>query len=271
MKSLKTGCTKRQEGQALVEFLVVAGFVLVPVALGSVYLMKIGNTQHEMQEVARYAAWERTVWSAGGSGPHEKSNSVVLSESVARVLGESDAPIDSIVDGAVVPAADRTFAPMLSIDKGNGQRGPVFREESGDFHTFSFDDDDAASGDVASALASVVSFGLDVNEKGLQTSTITWKHDWIPALDYGEAAITSSTTNTLLTESWNAGSPEKIKDSVEGLVATDLLSDLRIESILSTLSGLVLFEDFDDMNLGKIDVDRVPCHRLVTNREALSC
>lgn len=271
MNSVKSGCAKRQAGQALAEFLVVAGFVLVPVALGSVYLMKIGNTQHEMQEAARYAAWERTVWSAGGSGSHHKSNSVLLNELVARVLGEPDAPIDSTVDGAVVAAADRTFDPMLSINKGDGNRGPVFTEESDAFQTLSFNDDDAATGDIASALAEVAAFGLDLNEKGLQTSTITWKHDWIPVLDYGWDPITSSSTNTLLTESWNAGSPEGIKDSLDGIVATRLLGDMGIDSALSTLAGLAMFEDFDDMELGKIDVDRVPCHRLVTDREALSC
>jgi hypothetical protein len=271
VKRVKSGCTKQQAGQALAEFLVVAGFVLVPVALGSVYLMKIGNTQHEMQEVARYAAWERTVWSAGGGGSHHKSNSVVLNESVARVLGEPDAPIDSAVDGRVVAAASRKFDPMLSINKGNGNRGPIFKEDSGAFHTFSFNDDDAATGRVASALGTVVAFGLDLNEKGLQTSTITWKHDWVPALDYGWAPITSSSTNTLLTESWNAGSPERIRDSLDGIVATSLLGEVGLGTALRTLGGLARFKDFDRLELGKIDVDRLPCHRLARASGRLSC
>ncbi|MDY6929653.1 MAG: hypothetical protein SWN10_21460 [Pseudomonadota bacterium] len=233
--------------------------------------MKIGNTQHEMQEVARYAAWERTVWSARGSGSHHKSSSVVLNEAVARVLGEPVTPVDSTVDGRVVAAASRKFDPLLSINKGDGNRGPVFKEESGAFHNFSFNDDDAATGKVASALGSVVSYGLDLNEKGLQTSTITWKHDWVPALDFGWADITSSSTNTLLTESWNAGSPDRIKDSLDGIVATSLLGDVGLGSALRTLSGLAFFKDFDKLKLGKIDVDRMPCHRLARARGRLSC
>lgn len=271
MKTTESREYQNQSGQALAEFLVVTGFVLVPMALGSVYLMKIGNTQHEMQEAARYAAWERIVWSAGGNGPHQKVNNVVLNETVSRVLGEPDRPIDSREDGRAVTPGNRQLDPMLSINVGAGTRRPIFKEESGALHRFSFSDAKAASGGVAGALGKVVAFGLDLNEKGLQTSTISWKHDWIPALDFGWQPISSSTTNTLLTESWNAGSPARIKDSLDGIVATSLVSNLGIASALSTLSGLARFKDFRKLELGKIDVDRVPCHRLAKARGRQSC
>lgn len=271
MKTTEFRRYQHQAGQALAEFLVVSGFVLVPVALGSVYLMKIGNTQHEMQEAARYAAWERTVWSTAGNSSNRKTDTVVLNEAVARVLGEPDRPIDSREDGRAVTPSNRQLDPMLSINMGGGNRGPVFKEESGALHSFSFSDTKAASGGAAGALGKAVAFGLDLNEKGLQTSTISWKHDWIPALDFGWQPISSSSTNTLLTESWNAGSPARIRDSIDGIVATSLISNLGIASALNTLSGLARFKDFRKLELGKIDVDRVPCHRLAKARGRQSC
>lgn len=260
------------QGQALAEFLVVTGFVLLPVALGSVFLMKIGNSQHEMHEAARYAAWERTVWSSGaGVGSHHKSDDVVLNETVARVLGPPGNPVDSVVDGKDVKPASRRFDPLLGINKGGGVRGPVFKEENGQIHVLSFKDDKAANGLVTKALSNVIAYGLDLNERGLQTSTISWKYDWISSLDYGLAPISVSSTNTLLTEAWNAGSPDNIRDSIDGIVATTLLKNASIGKGLRILGGLARFKDFRRLELGKIDVDRLPCHRLAKAKGRLSC
>ena len=135
-----------QSGQAMAEFLVVAVFALVPVMLGTVFLMKLGNSQHEMHEAARYAAWERTVWSANGKGAHHKSDASVLNEAVARILGEPEAPVDTLVDGKAVKAKDRKFDPMIGINKGDGNRGPVFKEEKDGFHSLVFNDNKPTTG-----------------------------------------------------------------------------------------------------------------------------
>lgn len=266
----KFGVSASQTGQALAQFLVAAAFVLIPMALGSVYLMKIGNSQHEMHEAARYAAWERTVWSAGGGG-HHKSDNAVLNEAVTRVLGEPNAQIDSEVDGKGVKPKDRKFDPMLSINKGNGDRGAVYKEGKASFHTFSFKDNKPSGGKAAKALGKVVSWGLDLNERGLQTSTLSWKYDWIPTLDNGRAPINVSSSNTLLTESWNAGSPDGVKDALDGIVATTLLKNAKVGKALKLLGGLARFKDFKKLDLGKIDVDRLPCHRLAKSKGRLSC
>jgi hypothetical protein len=269
---MKKASSRWCQGQALAEFLVVTGFVLLPVALGSVFLMKIGNSQHEMHEAARYAAWERTIWSSGsGVGSHHKSDDVVLNETVARVLGAPDKPVDSDVDGKDVKPASRRFDPLLNINKGGGNRGLVFKEENGQIHAISFKDDKAASGLVTKALSNVVAYGLDLNERGLQTSTISWKYDWISSLDYGLAPISVSSTNTLLTEAWSAGSPNNIRDSIDGIVATTLLQNASIGKGLRILGGLARFKDFRRLELGKIDVDRLPCHRLAKAKGRLSC
>lgn len=259
-----------QSGQALAEFVVIAGLVLVPVALGSVYLMKLGNSQHEMQEAARYAAWERTVWSQGGDS-HTKSATAVLNEALVRVLGEPDLPIDSVRDQQDVDPGDRRFEAMLSINKGDGVHGALFSENGGAYHTIAFADESAGSGGIAKAWGTVISRGLKLNDKGLQTSTVLWSYDWISILDFGQPAIEARSWNTLLTESWNAGSPQKARASVAGAVATDLLSDRRIGRGLNFLAGLLWFKDFNELELGKVDVEQVPCHRLARGKGVESC
>lgn len=124
---------------------------------------------------------------------------------------------------------------------------------------------------VTKALGNVVTYGLDLNDKGLQTSPISWKYDWVPSLDYGWAPINVTSSNTLLTESWNAGSPDRIKKSIDGIVATNLLKNARIDKGLKLLGGLARFKDFKKLELGKIDVDRLPCHRLAKAKGRLSC
>ena len=62
-----------ERGQALLEILVAATFVLVPVLFLIVYLGKVGDLQHRAHEAARYAAWESISTS---KSPSEISNEI---------------------------------------------------------------------------------------------------------------------------------------------------------------------------------------------------
>lgn len=86
-----------QQGQAMVEFLVAAMFVLVPLFLAISALGKLSNAQHTVEMAARYAAWERTTWyeSTPGSSkfdehnqPNRKSTEEIRNEIAVRVLND---------------------------------------------------------------------------------------------------------------------------------------------------------------------------------------
>ncbi|WP_166253570.1 TadE/TadG family type IV pilus assembly protein [Marinobacter salicampi] len=262
---------KRQRGQAMAEFAVVAAFVLVPMSLGMAFLAKLGDSRHQMHEAARYAAWERTVWSAADPRVNHKANSHVLNETLARVVGEPAAPLDSKADRLDVKPADRKFAPLLYVaDSPTGKRRAIFREDKGKFMDLAFKDDKALAGKAAKAFGSLAARGLSVSDKGLQTSTFSWEHEWIPALDFGQPRLSVGSHNTIMTESWNAGSPQEAKRRIKRMVATSLLANSTVKKGLSAMSKLG-FKEFKQLDLGKIDVDRVPCQRLTNLTKRPKC
>lgn len=261
----------RERGQAMAEFAVVAAFVLVPMSLGMAFLAKVGDSRHQMHEAARYAAWERTVWSATDSRVNHKTSDRVLNEALVRVVGEPSSPLDSKVDGNEVKAADRKFAPFLYVnDPSAGKRRPMFKEDKSKFMDLAFKDSKALKGNTAKAFGNIAARGLSVSNKGLQTSTFRWEHEWIPALDMDHPLLSVSSHNTLMTESWSAGSPKEIKRRIKRLVPTSHLADSKIKMGLSAMSKLG-FKEFKQLDLGKIDVDRVPCQRLTNLTKRPKC
>ncbi|MDX1589773.1 MAG: TadE family protein [Oleiphilaceae bacterium] len=261
----------RQRGQAMAEFAVVAAFVLVPMSLGMAFLAKLGDSRHQMHEAARYAAWERTVWSESDPNVNRKASDSVLNEALTRVLGEPTRPLDSRQDGRDLKAKDRRFAPFLyTLNPPTGKYRPMFREDEGRFMELSFKDEKALNGRASRAFGNIASWGLSVSDKGLQTSTFSWEHEWIPTLDFGQDLLTVSSHNTLMTESWNAGSPDEAKRRIKRMVAASMLANSRVRSGLSAMSKLG-FKEFRQLELGKIDVDRVPCQRLTNLTKRPRC
>jgi len=82
-------------GAALVEFIVIAIFVLVPMYLATQAIGKLGDVRSSAQNAARYAAWERTVWYddtgslyAKKNAPNQKSAAAIRQEAIVRVFNE---------------------------------------------------------------------------------------------------------------------------------------------------------------------------------------
>jgi hypothetical protein len=77
----------------MVEFTVIAIFVLVPLFLAVQALGKFADVRSTMASAARYAAWERTVWSddttstfSKHNAPNQKSTDAIKNEIRVRVL-----------------------------------------------------------------------------------------------------------------------------------------------------------------------------------------
>lgn len=87
--------TRVQHGAALVEFVVIAIFVLVPMYLAVQAIAKLADVRSAAQNAARYAAWERTVWfeDAGSpyaqkNKPNQKSAAAIRQEALVRVFND---------------------------------------------------------------------------------------------------------------------------------------------------------------------------------------
>ncbi len=124
----------RKRGQALVEFLVCASFVLIPLFLIVPMFGKYIDMRHATIQAARYQAWEYTAWYAAdctrnmfanfsGSGNEcpmggfneaqqpFKSRSAVQAEARRRFFSRTDATLtpaaaDEVVQGALAITAD---------------------------------------------------------------------------------------------------------------------------------------------------------------------
>jgi hypothetical protein len=86
-------CHMAQRGAAMVEFIVVALFVLVPMYLAVQALGKFADVRSAANNAARYAAWEKTVWHEDTSStfhaanhPNQKSIAQIRNEAMVRVF-----------------------------------------------------------------------------------------------------------------------------------------------------------------------------------------
>ena len=85
---------RRQDGQAIVEFIIAAMFFLIPLYLIIIALGKFSDVQAGASQAARYAAWERTVWLDDTSWRtrmgtnNRKTTAELRSEIAQRVVGE---------------------------------------------------------------------------------------------------------------------------------------------------------------------------------------
>ncbi|QJE02313.1 hypothetical protein HH212_21700 [Massilia forsythiae] len=122
---MKTPVT-RARGQAMVELLVAALFILIPLFVGIAAVGKLIDVRHTTDMAARYATWERTVWYDGGGDfavlnePNRKSDAAIGNEVAARLLNDRSAGA-----GAVIRDSDRHVAALVNgID-------PMWRDSAG--------------------------------------------------------------------------------------------------------------------------------------------
>lgn len=124
MMQMRT-CRQASRGAALVEFIVIAIFVLVPMYLATQAIGKLADVRAGAQTAARYAAWERTVWYEDTGSPYAKKNSpnqksaaAIRQEALVRVFNERKS-------GFKYSAADKTAAGLA-----NGT-DPMWRDTAG--------------------------------------------------------------------------------------------------------------------------------------------
>lgn len=121
-----------QRGQAMVEVLIVASMVLVPLFLALPTLAKYLDLRSHAVQAARYAAWERTVYFGGDSASeigwfgltnswvaNEKSDAKIRAEIATRLLSRTDA-------SSAFSSADKS-----ATDFSNGGRKLLWQDRNG--------------------------------------------------------------------------------------------------------------------------------------------
>lgn len=265
----------------MVELLIVAGFVLIPLFLAIPLLGKYLDVRATAVQAARYAAWERTVWfggsAASGSGwgnkkwlANAKDDDQIRKELGVRHLSQTG-------------ASDAFTSTDRSASTFRGGAKTMWQDRSGQQLLANYSDiqspvaNGAAPGslnavlglfnDIASTLGPFV---LEMN--GANSATVSMK---IRDIDYDHYLLKNSTTNftetnMVLANGWSAdgaADPAKtsVKQQVKGLVPTSIIATeiggvKVIDYVLGALS--VFFPEASKLDPGRIDPDQVPADRL---------
>lgn len=316
--------TLHQRGQAMIEALIAAALVMVPLFLAIPVIAKYQDIKTYTVQAARYAAWERTVWFGGaaaetfgiGSGTfsnkwdaNEKTDEQIRVEIAARLLSDSGTTPFNDTDksggswvggGTKMLWRDRRGNTLLQSygDIANNTRGGYTALGSYDATLAS----DKAPGTVNDLITPLVNAGsvvsnFIVDTRGLYTADVKIAVREVaynvdaglgpcpscPVEDYLATGtkLAFSSKNVILANGWNANGPgsqdeystaagkKKISvyNQVRGLTPSSLLQPDDggiIAGIMSVLKvvALIFFPELSTIDLGRIEVDRVPPDRL---------
>lgn len=251
-------------GQALTELLVFS-IILVPVLLMVPLLGKYINLNQSALEAARYAAWERTVWAnRAGDNPQAlvKDDTQLQAEIRRRFFSDPDLPIKgSDGDGSAQAGSnplwfDHAHRPLLA------------RYEDVEAQTR----DGPSPGPVYAALrslfqASHVLSPFHLNTDGLYTAEVKVKVADVPGLKpLDSLGLRIARRNVILTDAWDAGSPDQVKRQVKGLVPTSVLDNQLVNKLIQILGTFA--PELRGLKPGYIAPDEVPADRLGDKSQA---
>lgn len=267
----------------MIELLIVAGFVLVPLFLAIPLLGKYLDVRAAAVQTSRYAAWERTVWYGGDAATslgwfgvsrkwdaNAKTDDQIRREIGVRHLSETGT-------GDPFTNADRSASGFKNGSKALWQdrKGEKLLANYSDIQNKV--DSSQAPGTLNVILDPIANFAstlgpfvLEMN--GEYTAKVTIK---IKDIDFDHYLAKTSTanfseTNVLLANGWSANGPDdntktSAKQQVKGLVPTSILAaEIEGVKIMDYVLGAlsVFLPEASKLEPGKIEPDIVPADRL---------
>lgn len=272
-----------QRGQAIAEMIIASAFLLVPLFLVMTLLMKYIDMDVAVQEAARYAAFQRSVFMPSNSNVMDTTNVATRSkadiQNAVRMrffsggqTGISDAQNTSVngfeyrglwhdQSGQALVGADAATLPTLTDSASPTPQDQVV-------------------GGLFAAL-NLVGVGFHVDTNGLMNATVsmtpanplgpTGDHNLAtPSTLFEHLGLVFSGQDALLADGWSALDPGNVKDQVQGLVPTALIS--TVSSLITALDvpcnstlNAGVFPDLACLQFGYVLVnspDEVPADRL---------
>lgn len=248
--------SSQQNGQAVVEFLVAASFVLVPMLFLVTYLGKIGDAQHRAYEGARYGVWE--------SARTGKSAVRIRHEIDHRILQHPYRAIDSVLDGAPSRTDQLALDPIYYHRADDGEYVPLLTSRQSSFNATSLADEspDAASyqGRVSTVRRKLAV--IDVNNRGLMTANVEFSLQptrWLDLANFRQRAW-----NTMVTDSWRAVTRDAVEDRLDSaILARSSFIDGPVLEMATEIAAMVGLQEWAGLEPGYIEHDVVPCSRVV--------
>jgi hypothetical protein len=298
----------------MIETLVAAALVLVPLFLAIPVIAKYQDIRSHVVQGARYAAWERTVWFGGaaaatmgfGSGgtfsnkwdANAKSDDSIRMEIGHRILSKGTGGFNTAQDQGNGGA-------LAGHDLWRDRKGSTLLQSYGNI-SGSYDNDNAPGliNDVFEPLmeiAAVVSnFTLDTHAQYTATLDLSVREVAFNADPLAPGAramkdqryagdflvsgrtMTFSEKNVIVANGWSANGPgsydeynssdpkvsgrTSVYNQVRGLTPSSVLKPQSgvFKTVLDVLDtiALIFFPELSTLDLGRIEVDKVPADRL---------
>jgi len=266
----------RQHGQAMVEFLVAAMFVLVPLFIAVTALAKLADVQHTTTMAARYAAWERSVWYEPSASDfntmhdaNQKSAQAIDNEIAMRLIHDRQR-------GAVIRATDRNATALA-----NGS-DPLWQDHAG---TRYLDTRAQVKATLTAARPDTDVAGAVIDT--LQHVSVKGLADFVPPLPVESLAVAEVSIDQVAQLSvayrrlWNHTPWQGMAFTASGAILSNTWaanarsgSHAMVKKMVPTAQGLgapitaakVAMLPWDgataSIEVGKISVDQVPADRL---------
>lgn len=270
-------------GQALVEFLIAATLVLIPMFLVVPLLGKYMDLKATAIQAARYAAWERTVWFGHADwSAAEKTDQRIQREIQQRFFSDTATVKLQSTDGGATGWGgtgpkplwtDRAGNPMLVTYDSNVTQANVRGETPGLINDI-VDPIVSAISFVGGILGAAFVLDMDslytssVNVQTVQTRPIGQVLGTMPGLQtYQGVTPLFSEKNVLIANGWSAKGASHVKTQTEGLTPTSFLQRSPLSDVLTIIQWVsVLFApELNPNNLklgGEVQPDIVPDDRL---------
>ncbi len=236
----------RQQGQATVEFIVIA-LVMVPLLICTLLMGKYLDLMNATEQASRYVAFEGTTRNSSNSW---KTDAELAAEVRRRFFSNSTSPVKT---GDT--AGDFT-----------AHRNPIWTDHTGRPFLENFAQSVGVQTNVDSrnaiAAARPLANSLNLPSQNWYTGAVTVRPGNIPEFRPFDALNMSVTRRTvLLADAWTARDAADVRSRIEG--STPLYPARLLQPLIDTLGTLPTLVFDPALRLGNFDWDVVPCDRLI--------
>ena len=282
-------------GQALTEVLIVSSLVFVPMMFALPLLAKYLDSQHKVEQAARHAVWERTVWSESNSAYAKdtavRSDAQLLSRTDRLIFAHELMPVGELSPGSdnsamKGPGSDgRSFMQFIPATHRSAQAGvkeaaagqvslllPAGPQEERQLDSLtrvkgSLGGIGASATDLLGDIFERTGFKLETNGYvKYQTRVKLRPLPWYPGMDSAglpEIGLSYKGSLGMLTNGWQAAGPTEQSRQLAHLNPTGRLGDSDfIPKLLEVASWTPWTEEFRELKLGQSNINALPADLL---------
>lgn len=239
-----------ERGQSLTEFVVVAAFALIPLFFLVIYTGKWSFTQLRTIEVARYVAWERTVWRDQPPQGREwlaiKSDADLRNEAAVRFFGPHNAGLSNANTGS-----GQNVDPILTRHDGQ----PLLRDLAN--IQVATHEEPISTGVSMKFLGAIMKLtDIPLRMTGPTVATVGVQLEGLPGYAYLPDNLLArgpqfTAQAAVLTDAWTANGPVEEVRIVKKLLPTGYLDNGAVNTVKSL--GGFLFPELNRLEFGYID------------------